>query len=303
MKSRNMNYWASALLYRFSILFSVLLLTGCALPLPYQIASWALDGISYMATEKSVTDHGLSIIAQKDCALLRVVHGNEICSANDDSGTFAVAKNDNANTVDKSTVITAEKEETTTADGAKIGKNSQLDKVSTPDYVNEQSKMADRIRILISGARIWSDRLDADMYYVVGSFSNPDYAQNLISKHSDLGPAVLVSLLNGNKIFRVAVGPFKNYQRKEVKLSIEKAGINKAWAMYIDHQKWKVSSSHELFNTEKPVVLAPEIIKPITKIRPSQKQMIDDEVAKISLPKDKVSMNTRRKIGQQFPKT
>ena len=43
------------------------------MPLPFQIASWALDGISYIATEKSVTDHGISIIAQKDCALLRVV--------------------------------------------------------------------------------------------------------------------------------------------------------------------------------------------------------------------------------------
>ena len=31
-----------------------LLLGGCALPVPVQIASWALDGISYILTEKSV---------------------------------------------------------------------------------------------------------------------------------------------------------------------------------------------------------------------------------------------------------
>ena len=46
----------------------ILFLGGCALPVPVQIASWALDGISYMLTEKSVADHGISVLAQKDCA-------------------------------------------------------------------------------------------------------------------------------------------------------------------------------------------------------------------------------------------
>lgn len=63
---------------------SVLLLGGCALPVPIQIASWALDGISYLTTEKSVTDHGLSILAQKDCSVLRgLLDDGEICRDND----------------------------------------------------------------------------------------------------------------------------------------------------------------------------------------------------------------------------
>ena len=61
------------------IISFLILTTGCALPLPYQIASWTFDGLSYITTEKSVTDHGISLLAQKDCALLRVVHGAEIC--------------------------------------------------------------------------------------------------------------------------------------------------------------------------------------------------------------------------------
>ena len=43
-----------------------LLVTGCAVPVPLQVASWALDGISIITTEKSVTDHGISIVAQQD---------------------------------------------------------------------------------------------------------------------------------------------------------------------------------------------------------------------------------------------
>ncbi len=68
---------------------SALLLGGCALPVPIQVASWALDGISYLTTEKSVTDHGLSILAQKDCSVLRgLLDDGEICRDNDDATTL-----------------------------------------------------------------------------------------------------------------------------------------------------------------------------------------------------------------------
>ena len=68
---------------------SVLLLGGCALPIPIQVASWALDGISYLVTEKSVADHGLSMLAQKDCAVLRgLLDDGEICRDNDDATTL-----------------------------------------------------------------------------------------------------------------------------------------------------------------------------------------------------------------------
>jgi len=70
---------------------SVLLLGGCALPLPVQIASWALDGISYLATEKTVADHGLSMVAQQDCAVLRgLLSEGEFCRDFEDSTTILV---------------------------------------------------------------------------------------------------------------------------------------------------------------------------------------------------------------------
>jgi hypothetical protein len=281
----------NVIMQRFSIISCAMLLSGCALPLPFQIASWALDGISYIATEKSVTDHGISIVAQKDCALLRVVQGDDICSTYDDSGTIAVAETGNADSPDKITLKSVGRDTTNIAAFARTAKNPQLPEASTFTHVKLQPESAENHRLLILGARVWSDRLDADMYYVVGSFSNRDNAQSLISKHSDLGPAILVSHLKGNKVYRVAVGPFKNYQRKDIKISIEKSGISNAWAMYIDHQKWRLSSPHDFFNTGKPFALAPEIMKPTTKIKPSQKQAIGDEVAEIPILKNKFSMN------------
>lgn len=56
-----------------------LVLSGCGLPPAITAASWALDGVSFVATGKSVTDHAISEVSQRDCALFRVVQEKEIC--------------------------------------------------------------------------------------------------------------------------------------------------------------------------------------------------------------------------------
>jgi SPOR domain len=55
------------------------LLSGCGLPPAVVIASYAADGVSYIGTGKSVTDHGISAAVGRDCALFRVVRGKPIC--------------------------------------------------------------------------------------------------------------------------------------------------------------------------------------------------------------------------------
>jgi len=60
----------------------VMSLSGCivALPPAIQLASLALDGVSYATTGKSVTDHAISGITDQDCAMARVLNGDDICS-------------------------------------------------------------------------------------------------------------------------------------------------------------------------------------------------------------------------------
>lgn len=71
----------------------ILFLGGCALPVPIQIASWALDGLSYITTQKSVADHGLSLVARKDCALLRgLLNEGEFCRDFEDGATVFADK-------------------------------------------------------------------------------------------------------------------------------------------------------------------------------------------------------------------
>ncbi len=55
------------------------LLSGCGLPPAVMIASYAADGVSYVATGKSVSDHGISEVTGRDCALWRVIKGQAVC--------------------------------------------------------------------------------------------------------------------------------------------------------------------------------------------------------------------------------
>jgi hypothetical protein len=70
------------------VLLVPFLLAGCALPPALTIASLAADGVSYVATGKSTTDHALSAIAEEDCALVRAVKEEAICVP---KGTAAAA--------------------------------------------------------------------------------------------------------------------------------------------------------------------------------------------------------------------
>jgi hypothetical protein len=49
------------------------------MPVGFSAASWVIDGASYIATKKSLTDHGLSFVAGQDCALYRLVTDTDVC--------------------------------------------------------------------------------------------------------------------------------------------------------------------------------------------------------------------------------
>ena len=54
------------------------LLGGCALPPAVAIASYVIDIGSFVATGKTATDHGISLVAQQDCAIMRILEG-QLC--------------------------------------------------------------------------------------------------------------------------------------------------------------------------------------------------------------------------------
>lgn len=247
------------------VLSCALLVSGCALPVPIQIASWALDGISYLATQKSVTDHGLSFVTQKDCALWRGVQGEDICDSVDDAGTVSVAalgapsepseplQNfeifdpsidiavlDTASGPDEVLAVDAAPVEMASIEPARVESKIVPVKSIAPVTV-----MAMTERILIPGRRSWSSNPDANLYYVIGSFQKRGNAKRLVKRFKALGPSVMASQVKGVETYRVAIGPFIRSERMSVDRAIRGAGISDTWAIRIDHSEWMVASSVE----------------------------------------------------------
>lgn len=60
------------------------------MPTPVSIVSLVFDIGSYAISGKTVTDHGLSLVAQQDCAMMKVFEG-KICEAYPDYENVALA--------------------------------------------------------------------------------------------------------------------------------------------------------------------------------------------------------------------
>lgn len=65
------------------------------MPLSVSIASWIADGVIYVASGRTVSDHALSLVTQKDCQVLRALReGNlaQLCVGDQSRSPIAVAE-------------------------------------------------------------------------------------------------------------------------------------------------------------------------------------------------------------------
>jgi hypothetical protein len=63
-----------------SLILVSALLSGCAaVPLPISLTLWALDGTSYVITDRTLLDHAISAVADKDCRIFRGLQQKQFC--------------------------------------------------------------------------------------------------------------------------------------------------------------------------------------------------------------------------------
>lgn len=279
---------------------SALLLGGCAIPVPLQIASWALDGISMLATQKSVTDHGISIVTQKDCAVWRGFTEGEICR---EHGPSDVLIAEDTVRMPTSTGLTQ-----TASFGPRVANLSPSPSI-TQSAVRSQSVFASpkvQVRAVPAHAvrAAWAEKLrpvtkiniapvgaavkpalrkeaqlaavkisakpslapkpelkpiqvasvavstpvktktaavepTKGIYFVIGSFRNPENAQRLVSGNGKLMPAVLSARLDGTEVYRVVVGPVPRGREKRLHRALAGDGFPDTWAIRINPSDWR----------------------------------------------------------------
>ena len=83
---------------------AVILLSGCVLPPVITLASIAADFASYGETGKTISDHGLSFVMQKDCAMLRVLDNEKPVCVEEDEAATATASNESKDADDPARV-------------------------------------------------------------------------------------------------------------------------------------------------------------------------------------------------------
>jgi len=198
-----------------------LVLGGCALPLPVQIASWAADGVSFLATGKSVTDHGISAVAQQDCAMWRAATTGEICIDEVDEGVaLAELEGEPLSATDPAGLGT---EAEAWAIAAAFVTAASFDATAdAPDAGSEPEVAAEMTAAAAP---------PVEFYYVIASFVRRANAEIVSEHHAGMGTGIVEAHVDGRLRHRVVVGPVQASDRAETKRRLTEAGLKGVWPL------------------------------------------------------------------------
>ncbi len=244
-----------------------------------------IDAVSLAVSEKTVADHALSQIAQKDCAIWRGFTGDELCT--DEDSAFAVAAADGqptaggADSADFGAIITAsgptgDESMDVAVRGAESGlrgpaepqladfttASAPAEETAPPSGLDQPATAVaaaetpgapgtvDHVRPAATADRPASRRewvsaaiAGPGLYYVIGSFSRWTNAERLTARYGTLAPSIITAWLNGRRVFRVVIGPFRRDEQKGVRARLRRAGIYNLWGIRMDPAEWFVAKS------------------------------------------------------------
>lgn len=190
------------------------ILGGCAVPPALSIASLFADAISFVFTEKSVSDHGISFVARKDCAMWRIVTEGNPCREEDAVILVAgLADQPQTDAVVESAALRAE----AVSSDAEPAALAALATAAGPS-VAESPKPPVR-----------TARVRSRSYFVIASFNKEKDAEKLALRHVGLATQVVPATVEGNKKYRVVVGPFSERGREHVRRRVVSAGFARPW--------------------------------------------------------------------------
>ncbi len=229
-------------------------LSGCAIPIPLQIASWAASGLSYVTTGKSMSDHAVSAVASQDCAVHRIVLGLSMCEAYvDESEAIVLAQvkevpvsaenpDNAAKRLRDSMVSLAEKldDDLQPASGPAvpdIGNRRGFDTITeasskASDTVeNALVAMTNTIASLQKPEKadtraVFDERDMARHYLIIGQFPQIQQAEALQTRHASLQTVVRMVLDDGALLFQVTAGPFSRPDAVDISATIASKGIS-----------------------------------------------------------------------------
>ena len=226
-----------------------LLLVGCGLPPALQIASLLIDGASYVATGKSPSDHAISAVAEKDCALWRAVKRADICRdyPAEEPGTMVA---ENAAGDSETGSLEAPKAMTTVPESAAVAvspfrksktvaaaERQSEDASSAPSGDATTSNYSPEVAPAIPPGIIFAKSLkispvterEGSLYLVVGSFASQAHADRAAKSHDGIDADVVPARVDGKIYYRVVAGPYEPKKVDALRKRLATTGVPDAW--------------------------------------------------------------------------
>ncbi len=180
------------------VVFAAAAASGCAAPIGLQIASWAMSGVSYATTGKSLSDHAISAVFESDCALHRVLIEGNLCVSSEAVAVDTVLAQaeisppESANNIPTEIVAEIEREVTTRPVALTVGPSEQV-----------------------------------GLFVVAGSFQDRRNADTARGRYERA--AIAHADIKGAHYYRVVVGPVEKPQWQAAAKELERGGAKGVW--------------------------------------------------------------------------
>ncbi len=241
------------------VLLFPLFIAGCSLPI--QIAAFVADGISLFSTEKTVSDHGISMAMDKDCAVWRGLSGDEICKdkakgavmtalqSGPAASPAAAGPSESSPAAGRRAYAQVEsvEKEVLSAIPAAAAKSSPYPRrpaarqpafvlalAESNSFAAFDAAAAKQARPVVAakpGQASQGGGEKGGFHFVLASFSIRGNAEKLVRLNAGLSPKVMTAKVKNRTMYRVVVGPFAPERRKTTHKRLADSGFADAWGI------------------------------------------------------------------------
>lgn len=206
-----------------------LIASGCALPPAVTVASLAADGISYVASGRTVSDHAISYAAQEDCALYRAIQGESICHPEGATEQGVALASVSAPLDIAEAPLKTESEAAAQLEPA-AGEPATLSVEAAPRVERDEEVAALAPVTLVDKRWVYPGERGVEATFLaLGSYRFRTNAVSVAERYVDHSPYIVTTFVDGERYYRVVAGPYSEAEIADAKVRLVEAGVPSPW--------------------------------------------------------------------------
>ncbi|MEE8517356.1 MAG: hypothetical protein V3T02_12010 [Alphaproteobacteria bacterium] len=243
------------------VLFAV---AACSIPTPLTVVTFAFDGVSLIASGKTLSDHALSTITNEDCAMWRVFKDRPICRNPETPDTVlaAVAVVDEpipvAEELSEAEIAIAE----TAPETEDIPKDRYIETVSASrpqrevvalaaneahqDIVATPAVATPMEMVTIASLAPAAAKPTARHFIILGSYLKEANAKDAMARGRDFAPRMVRVRVRGKLFHRVLSGPYARDAISTLRKTLAGEGFRQNWTIKLCENSLRAGPCHTM---------------------------------------------------------